>query len=76
MRCLSLADLETINFESLTSVCVAAGVIDEDEKFEDPRDLANAYATRLGLKPLTSTTKPDTIKAAYTPYATSLAASR
>jgi len=52
------------------------GVIDEDEKFEDPRDLANAYATRLGLKPLTSTTKPDTIKAAYTPYATSLAASR
>ena len=70
------ADIETINFESLRGVSVTSGVINEDEKFEDPRDLANAYATRLGLKPFSSKTKPDTVKAAYTPYATSLAASR
>ena len=55
---------------------VTLGVINEDEKFDDPRDLANAYASRLGLKPFASKTKPDTVKAAYTPYATSLAASR
>lgn len=53
------------------------GVIDENEVYEDPHDLANAYAARLGLTPTPKkAAAPEPLKSFFESHATSFAASR